>query len=86
MVVAFRRHTLLPLDDCLYALQPSIPHLTRSARFDMICEVNDIEHRLPPKGRSHSQGACQMATPPRSNASRSPAGLSGGAGDSPLVA
>jgi hypothetical protein len=27
MVVAFRRHTLLPLDDCLYALQPSIPHL-----------------------------------------------------------
>ena len=31
MVLAFRRHTLLPLDDCLYALQPSIPHLTRSA-------------------------------------------------------
>ena len=30
-VVAFRRYTLLPLDDCLYALQPSIPHLTRSA-------------------------------------------------------
>ena len=27
MVVAFRRHTLLPLDDCLYALQPSLPHL-----------------------------------------------------------
>ena len=31
MVVAFRRHTLLPLDVCLYALQPSLPHLTRSA-------------------------------------------------------
>jgi IS30 family transposase len=31
MVVTFRRHTLLPLDDCLYALQPTIPHLTRSA-------------------------------------------------------
>ena len=30
-VVAFRRHTLLPLDDCLDALQPSIPHLTRSS-------------------------------------------------------
>src|ERR671912_3021292 len=30
MAVAFRRHTLLPLDDCLYALQPSIPELTRS--------------------------------------------------------
>jgi transposase InsO family protein len=31
MIVAFRRHTLLPLDDCLYALQPTIPHLTRSS-------------------------------------------------------
>ena len=31
MVVAFRRHRLLPLDDCLYALQPTIPHLTRSS-------------------------------------------------------
>ena len=31
MVVVFRRHKLLPQDDCLYALQPSIPHLTRSA-------------------------------------------------------
>ncbi|WP_458098487.1 IS481 family transposase [Roseomonas sp. WA12] len=30
IVVAFRRHTLLPLDDCLYALQPTIPQLTRS--------------------------------------------------------
>ena len=30
-IVAFRRHTLLPLDDCLYALQPTIPHLTRSS-------------------------------------------------------
>src|ERR1700687_5923983 len=26
IVVAFRQHTLLPLDDCLYALQPTIPH------------------------------------------------------------
>src|SRR3974390_154756 len=31
VVVALRRHTLLPLDDCLYALQPTIPHLTRSS-------------------------------------------------------
>src|SRR6056297_2292523 len=31
VIVAFRRHTLLPLDDCLYALQPTIPHLTRSS-------------------------------------------------------
>ena len=31
IIVAFRRHTLLPLDDCLYALQLTIPHLTRSS-------------------------------------------------------
>ena len=31
IVVAFRRHTLLPLDDCFYALQATTPHLTRSS-------------------------------------------------------
>jgi transposase InsO family protein len=31
VIVAFRKHTLLPLDDCLYALRPTIPHLTRSS-------------------------------------------------------
>ena len=31
VIVAFRGHTLLALDDCLYALQPTIPHLTRSS-------------------------------------------------------
>ena len=30
IVVAFRKHTLLPLDDCLHALQATIPRLTRS--------------------------------------------------------
>ena len=30
IIVAFRLHTLLPLDDCLYALQATIPQLTRS--------------------------------------------------------
>ena len=29
--VAFRKYTLLPLDDCLYALQATIPHLSRSS-------------------------------------------------------
>jgi hypothetical protein len=28
-MVAFRKYTLLPLDDCLHALRPSVPHLTR---------------------------------------------------------
>lgn len=31
IIVAFRRHRLLPLDECLYAIQPSIPSLTRSS-------------------------------------------------------
>lgn len=31
VIVAFRKRTLLALDDCLYALQPSIPLLTRSS-------------------------------------------------------
>ena len=30
-IVAFRKHRLLPLDDCLYALQSTIPHFTRSS-------------------------------------------------------
>ncbi len=29
--VAFRKHTLLPLDGCLYTLQEKIPHLSRSS-------------------------------------------------------
>jgi len=33
IVVAFRRHTLLPLDDCLYALQATLPNLTRSSLY-----------------------------------------------------
>ena len=39
MIVAFRRHTTLPLDDCLQALQPTIPHLTRSS-----LHLPDISH------------------------------------------
>jgi hypothetical protein len=31
ITVAFLRHTLLPPDDCLYALQATISHLTRSS-------------------------------------------------------
>jgi hypothetical protein len=31
IIVAFRKHTLLPLDDCLYALQATTPCLTRSS-------------------------------------------------------
>ena len=45
MCVAFRRHTLLPLDDCLYAPQASIPHLSRSV-LHRLFQRHDIS-RLP---------------------------------------
>jgi len=54
VVIAFRRHTLLPLDDCLYALQPTIPHLTRSSlhrclqRYG-ISRLPDVEGDKPEK-------------------------------------
>jgi hypothetical protein len=52
IVVAFRRHTLLPLDDCLYALQPTIPHLTRSSlhrclKRHGISRLPQVETRAP---------------------------------------
>src|SRR5690606_34903319 len=45
IIVAFRKHTLLPLDDCLYALQPTIPHLSRSSLHRCL-HLHDI--RRPP--------------------------------------
>jgi hypothetical protein len=52
IIVAFRRHTLLPLDDCLYALQPTIPHLTRSSLHRClqrhgISQLPDVEGNKP---------------------------------------
>ena len=54
VVVAFRRHTLLPLDDCLYALQATIPHLTRSSLHRClqrhgISRLPDVESAAPGK-------------------------------------
>ena len=41
IIVAFRRHTLLPLDDCLYALQAAIPNLARvPTRWNNLVEKN----------------------------------------------
>ena len=59
VIVALRRHTLLPLDDCLYALQPTIPHLTRSSlhrclqRHD-ISRLPDVEADKEPKKKFKS--------------------------------
>jgi transposase-like protein len=54
LIVAFRRHTLLPLDDCLYALQATLPHLTRSAlhrcfKRHGISRLPDLEGDKPTK-------------------------------------
>ena len=59
VVVAFRRHTLLPLDDCLYALQPTIPHLTRSSLHRClqrhgISRLPDVEGDKAPKKKCKS--------------------------------
>lgn len=56
IVVLFRRHTLLTVDDCLYALQPSIPHLTRSTlhrclQLHGISRLPDIEGDKPERQR-----------------------------------
>src|SRR5215216_2750526 len=56
IVVAFRKQTLLPLDDCLYALQVTIPHLTRSSlhrclRRHGISRLPEIEGTKPSKKR-----------------------------------
>ncbi len=59
IIVAFRRHTLLPLDDCLYALQATIPHLTRSSlhrclqRHD-ISRLPDVEGDKPRRSKFKS--------------------------------
>jgi transposase InsO family protein len=59
IVVAFRRHTLLPLDDCLYALQATIPHLTRSSLHRClqrhgISRLPDVEGDKPDKRKFKS--------------------------------
>jgi hypothetical protein len=52
--VAFRRPTLLPLDDCLYALHSSLPQLTRAAwprgfQRHGISRLPEVDGALPAK-------------------------------------
>ena len=46
IIVAFRQHTLLPLVDCLYALQATIPHLTRSSLHRCLTTLSSTARRL----------------------------------------
>jgi len=54
IIVAFRKHTLFPLDDCLYSLQATIPHLSRSSLHRClqrhgISRLSEIEGNRPDK-------------------------------------
>ena len=60
-IVAFRKRTLLPLDDCLYALQPSIPYLTRSSLHRYL-QRHGIS-RLPKVKVIALSGSASRATP-----------------------
>ncbi len=63
IAVAFRRHTLLPLDDCLYALQATIPHLSRSA-LHRLFQRHEIS-RLPAVEEEGLQGLSDRLLPRR---------------------
>jgi hypothetical protein len=59
VVVAYRRHTLLPLDDCHYVLQPTVPHLTRSSLHRClqrhgISRLPDVDDNLSAKNKFKS--------------------------------
>ena len=82
IVVAFRRHTLLPLDDCLYALQPTLPHLTRSSLHRClqrhgISRLPDVEGDKPAKRKFKTYALGFFHIPcPAGVCSQTPRGIS----------
>jgi transposase-like protein len=63
ITVAFRKHTLQPLDDCLYSLQATIPHLPRSSLHRClqrhgISRLPEVEGDKPDKKKFKTNGAC----------------------------
>jgi len=57
--IAFRRHTLLPLDDCLHARQATIPKLTRPSLHRLfqrhgISRLPDLKDEAEPKKKFKS--------------------------------
>jgi hypothetical protein len=72
IVIAFRRHTLLPLVDCHYALQATIPHLSRSSLHlclqpHGISRLPEVESDKPDKANSKPiRRAISTSTSPRS--------------------
>ncbi len=75
VVVAFRRHTLLPLDACLYALQATIPHLTRSSLHRClqrhgISRLPEVDGDKPDTSSRATLSATSTSTSPRSEPSK----------------
>jgi hypothetical protein len=67
LIVAFRTHTLLPLDDGLYALQATLPYLTRSAlhrclQRHRISRLPDVTGTGPAKNtcKPYPLGSCHL--------------------------
>lgn len=59
VIVSFRPYTLLPLDDCFYALQPTIPQLTPSSlhrclQRQGVSRLPDVEGERPAKKKFKS--------------------------------
>jgi transposase-like protein len=67
IILAFRKHTLLPLDDCLYALQVTIPHLTRSS-LNPCLERHAGCGEIPPS----AYRGCPLSDPYRAHGQRHP--------------
>ena len=67
---AFRRHTLLPLDDCLYALQATIPHLIALIAAPLLPAPR---HRSLPRGEGDTpKKRPSRTTPSATSTSTSP--------------
>ena len=55
VIIAVRRHTLLPLDDCLYALPLTLPHLIRSSlQRHGISRLPEVQGEKPDKRKFKS--------------------------------
>jgi hypothetical protein len=71
MAMVFRRRRLLPLDDCLHALQASIPHLARSAlhrcfqRYDISRLPQSMAAKPRRRPSSPTRSASSTSTSPK---------------------
>ena len=69
LIVAFRRRTLLPLDDCLYALQATIQRLTRSSAApppSAPCSQSPANRRRHSGGLRRARSGTSTSISPRS--------------------